>query len=67
MVDILTRSLAETDPEVHSAVAAELGRQQATLEMIASENFAPVAVMRVSILAAKHPLYPEPGDSNGAQ
>jgi glycine hydroxymethyltransferase len=22
---------------------------------------------RVSILAAKHPLYPEPGDSNGAQ
>jgi glycine hydroxymethyltransferase len=56
VVDILTRSLAETDPEVHSAVAAELGRQQATLEMIASENFAPVAVMQAqgSVLTNKY-------------
>ncbi len=46
MVDLLTRSLAETDPEVHAAISAELKRQQGTLEMIASENFAPVAVMQ---------------------
>ncbi|MDX2863464.1 aminotransferase class I/II-fold pyridoxal phosphate-dependent enzyme, partial [Streptomyces scabiei] len=33
------------DPEVAAAVDAELHRQQSTLEMIASENFAPLAVM----------------------
>src|SRR4051794_10837535 len=43
---VLSRSLAETDPEVHGAIAAELTRQQSTLEMIASENFTPVAVMQ---------------------
>ncbi|MEV4257704.1 serine hydroxymethyltransferase [Spirillospora sp. NPDC049652] len=37
--------LAEVDPEVAAAVAAELHRQQSTLEMIASENFTPVAVL----------------------
>ena len=41
MPDVLTRSLADIDPEVQAAVAAELRRQQETLEMIASENFAP--------------------------
>ena len=41
---ILTEGLAELDPEVGRAIAAELHRQQGTLEMIASENFAPVAV-----------------------
>jgi glycine hydroxymethyltransferase len=53
---LLSRSLAETDPEVHSAIAAELTRQQSTLEMIASENFAPVAVMQAqgSILTNKY-------------
>jgi glycine hydroxymethyltransferase len=52
----LSRSLAETDPEVHSAIAAELTRQQSTLEMIASENFAPIAVMQAqgSILTNKY-------------
>ncbi len=39
------RSLTEADPEVAAALAGELNRQQATLEMIASENFAPVAVL----------------------
>ncbi|MEV0177678.1 serine hydroxymethyltransferase, partial [Streptomyces sp. NPDC050803] len=39
------QSLHELDPEVAAAVDAELDRQQSTLEMIASENFAPLAVM----------------------
>jgi glycine/serine hydroxymethyltransferase len=37
---VLSGSLAETDPEVHAAISAELARQESTLEMIASENFA---------------------------
>lgn len=56
MVDVLTRSLAETDPEVHTAIGAELRRQQDTLEMIASENFAPLSVMQAqgSVLTNKY-------------
>ncbi|MCZ2818121.1 serine hydroxymethyltransferase [Modestobacter sp. VKM Ac-2984] len=52
----MDRSLAETDPEVHRAISAELARQQDTLEMIASENFAPVAVMQAqgSVLTNKY-------------
>jgi glycine hydroxymethyltransferase len=42
----LDASLAEADPEVYAAITAELRRQQETLEMIASENFAPVAAMQ---------------------
>jgi glycine hydroxymethyltransferase len=50
------KSLAEADPEVAEAVAAELARQQHTLEMIASENFAPVAVLEAqgSVLTNKY-------------
>jgi len=53
---VLDRSLADTDPEVHWAISAELARQQDTLEMIASENFAPVAVMQAqgSVLTNKY-------------
>src|SRR3712207_9209120 len=53
---VLDRSLADTDPEVHRAISAELTRQQSTLEMIASENFAPVAVMQAqgSVLTNKY-------------
>ena len=53
---VLSRSLAETDPEVHAAVLAELARQESTLEMIASENFAPIAVMAAqgSVLTNKY-------------
>ncbi|MFI0351925.1 serine hydroxymethyltransferase [Actinomadura sp. 9N407] len=49
-------SLAEADPEVAEAVAAELDRQQSTLEMIASENFAPVSVLEAqgSVLTNKY-------------
>ena len=56
MVDVLTRSLAETDAQVHAAISAELKRQQGTLEMIASENFAPIAVMQAqgSVLTNKY-------------
>jgi glycine hydroxymethyltransferase len=53
---VLSRSLGETDPEVAAAIDAELRRQQSTLEMIASENFAPVAVMQAqgSVLTNKY-------------
>ncbi|GAA4231490.1 serine hydroxymethyltransferase [Actinomadura meridiana] len=48
--------LAATDPEVAEAVAAELRRQQSTLEMIASENFAPTSVLEAqgSVLTNKY-------------
>jgi glycine hydroxymethyltransferase len=54
--DVLSRPLAEADPEVAAAVAAELTRQQSTLEMIASENFAPLAVLQAqgSVLTNKY-------------
>ncbi|GAA1072423.1 serine hydroxymethyltransferase [Nocardiopsis metallicus] len=43
--NLLNQTLGELDPEVAAAVDAELGRQRDTLEMIASENFAPQAVL----------------------
>jgi glycine hydroxymethyltransferase len=39
-------SLADFDPDVAAALDSELRREQETLEMIASENFAPVAVLQ---------------------
>ncbi|HEX4724367.1 MAG TPA: serine hydroxymethyltransferase [Pseudonocardiaceae bacterium] len=42
----MNAGLADVDPDVWAAVTAELGRQRDTLEMIASENFAPLAVMQ---------------------
>ena len=45
-VSVLDRGLADVDPEVAAAVERELVRQRTTLEMIASENFAPRAVMQ---------------------
>ncbi len=55
-MDTKSASLAEVDPEVADAVAAELGRQRDTLEMIASENFAAVAVLEAqgSVLTNKY-------------
>jgi glycine hydroxymethyltransferase len=49
-------SLHEVDPDVAAAVDAELHRQQSTLEMIASENFAPVAALEAqgSVLTNKY-------------
>ncbi|NJP24958.1 serine hydroxymethyltransferase [Microbispora sp. SCL1-1] len=48
--------LAETDPEVAAAIGEETRRQRTTLEMIASENFAPVSVMQAqgSVLTNKY-------------
>ncbi|NBM19362.1 serine hydroxymethyltransferase [Streptomyces sp. GC420] len=55
-MSLLNSSLHEVDPDVAAAVDAELHRQQSTLEMIASENFAPVAVMEAqgSVLTNKY-------------
>ena len=38
-------TLAQLDPEIQAVLDAELGRQRDTLEMIASENFVPRAVL----------------------
>ncbi|MET7766177.1 serine hydroxymethyltransferase [Streptomyces sp. NPDC005393] len=52
----LSLPLSKLDPDVATAVDAELHRQQSTLEMIASENFAPAAVMEAqgSVLTNKY-------------
>src|SRR5919201_5968637 len=54
--DYFNRPLAEVDPEIADVLARELGRQQRTLEMIASENFAPRAVLECqgSVLTNKY-------------
>ena len=53
---VLDADIADVDPEVAAAIDAELDRQQSTLEMIASENFAPVAVLQAqgSVLTNKY-------------
>ncbi|WP_067703381.1 serine hydroxymethyltransferase [Nocardia jejuensis] len=50
------QSLAELDPEVAEAMGGELARQRDTLEMIASENFVPRAVLQAqgSVLTNKY-------------
>jgi glycine hydroxymethyltransferase len=52
----LNSDLADVDPEIHAAISAELARQETTLEMIASENFAPLSVMQAqgSVLTNKY-------------
>jgi glycine hydroxymethyltransferase len=53
---VSNQSLAELDPEIAAVLSQELGRQRGTLEMIASENFAPRAVMEAqgSVLTNKY-------------
>jgi len=48
--------LAEVDPEIAAVLEGELRRQQGTLEMIASENFVPQAVLDAvgSVLTNKY-------------
>ncbi len=43
--DHFTKHVSEVDPEIAELLAAEARRQETTLEMIASENFVPQAVM----------------------
>ncbi|HEX7300800.1 MAG TPA: serine hydroxymethyltransferase [Solirubrobacteraceae bacterium] len=54
--DFFNRPLAEVDPDIADAVQHELERQQRTLEMIASENFVPQAVLECqgSVLTNKY-------------
>jgi glycine hydroxymethyltransferase len=56
MTDLFTSPLADVDPEVAEAIGRELERQQRTLEMIASENFVPAAVLEAqgSVLTNKY-------------
>jgi len=55
-MSVTNASLADVDPEVAAAIDAELHRQQSTLEMIASENFAPVGVLEAqgSVMTNKY-------------
>jgi glycine hydroxymethyltransferase len=54
--NLQSASLAEVDPEIAGVLDAELRRQQGTLEMIASENFVPQAVLEAvgSVLTNKY-------------
>jgi glycine hydroxymethyltransferase len=54
--DYFERPLADVDPEVAEAIQSELHRQQSTLEMIASENFVPQAILEAqgSVLTNKY-------------
>ncbi len=54
--DYFNRPLAEVDPDIAEVLARELDRQQRTLEMIASENFVPLAVLECqgSVLTNKY-------------
>ncbi|WP_040159387.1 serine hydroxymethyltransferase [Mobilicoccus massiliensis] len=45
-MNLLNQSLNDVDPEIAKALDDERLRQEHTLEMIASENFAPVSVMQ---------------------
>jgi glycine hydroxymethyltransferase len=54
--DFQTAPLAEVDPDIARVLDRELERQQSTLEMIASENFVPQAVLEAagSVLTNKY-------------
>jgi glycine hydroxymethyltransferase len=54
--DFQTAPLAEVDPDIARVLERELARQQSTLEMIASENFVPQAVLDAagSVLTNKY-------------
>jgi len=56
LTDTFNLPLSEVDPEVAAALEQELGRQRDTLEMIASENFVPRAVLEAqgSVLTNKY-------------
>ncbi len=53
---VAQQSLAQLDPEIAAVLDGELDRQRGTLEMIASENFVPPAVLQAqgSVLTNKY-------------
>jgi len=55
-VSVTDQSIADLDPEIARVLDRELDRQRATLEMIASENFVPRAVLQAqgSVLTNKY-------------
>jgi glycine hydroxymethyltransferase len=55
-VSTFNSPLSEVDPEIAAVLEQELGRQRGTLEMIASENFVPRAVLESqgSVLTNKY-------------
>ena len=54
--DYFSKPVSEVDPEIAEVLENELGRQETTLEMIASENFVPQAVLdcQGSVLTNKY-------------
>ena len=54
--NVMNQTLAEVDPEIAAVLDGELARQRGTLEMIASENFVPRAVLQAqgSVLTNKY-------------
>jgi glycine hydroxymethyltransferase len=56
MSSFMTEPLEVIDPEIAAVLTSELGRQRDTLEMIASENFVPRAILEVqgSVLTNKY-------------
>ncbi len=54
--NVLNQNIADLDPEIAAVLDGELARQQGTLEMIASENFVPLAVLQAqgSVLTNKY-------------
>ena len=55
-MNTMSQRLAEIDPEIQDVLDKELGRQRGTLEMIASENFVPHAILEAqgSVLTNKY-------------
>jgi glycine hydroxymethyltransferase len=53
---VTNQPLSQADPDLAAVLSSELGRQRHTLEMIASENFAPRAVLEAqgSVLTNKY-------------
>lgn len=54
--DVRDQEMRDLDPEVFDAISGEIARQRDTLEMIASENFVPRAVLQAqgSVLTNKY-------------
>src|SRR5918997_177653 len=54
--DYFTKPVADVDPEIAKVLSAEARRQETTLEMIASENFVPQAILdcQGSVLTNKY-------------